>query len=231
MMREKLTAGIIAVALYLGLILLLLYYFGFHRSTTPTHFVTKNQQGISVSLAGPPSPRAIPKPRPKTPAKKRPPKPIKATKAPKAAVKKMARKTPRPKRPDARRLFSHVKKARPKKPPTKTASGGDGGVKAHGERSLKKSRTELGRENVYLAKVERLLKGWPAQANFAGEEIDIRLTIYPDGRFDYRILKLSANPDFNHELINYLKQLQNVGFGPHSHGKPYEIEVRFIAHD
>ncbi|ADV45721.1 TonB C-terminal domain-containing protein [Nitratifractor salsuginis] len=230
MMREKITAGVAAVAIYLALILLLLYYFGYHHSSKSTHFVTKNRAGITVSLAGVPSPQAAPKSHPKTTRKKRVTKPRKAEKHQKALKTKKAHKAPEAKKPDARRLFSHVKKPHPKKRVQKQSSGAAGSKKT-GEHTLKKSQGSSGVENAYLAKVERLLKGWPAQANFAGEEIDIRLTIYPDGRFDYRILKLSANPDFNHELINYLKQLQGIGFGPHSHGKPYDIEVKFIAHD
>jgi outer membrane biosynthesis protein TonB len=229
-MKDKIAAGVAALFIYLTLIVLLLYYFGYHHTSRPTHFVTKNEQGIAVSLAGPPSAQSAPKPKPKATPKKRPSEPHKPVQRKKLAVTQKARKAPTAKKPDTRKLFSHVKRSPPRKPVQKRAAGAAGSKKT-GERTLKKSQGSSGVENAYLAKVERLLKGWPAQANFAGEEIDIRLTIYPDGRFDYRILKLSANPDFNHELINYLKQLQGIGFGPHNRTKPYDIEVKFIAHD
>ncbi len=79
--------------------------------------------------------------------------------------------------------------------------------------------------------MERLLRGWPAQANFAGEEIDVILTIRNDGSFDYRIVRRSNNEEFNHALESYLRQLQRIGFGPHNRSRPYEIEVKFVAHE
>ena len=228
MMRDKVFAGIAAVFIYLVLIGLILYYFGFHHSDQSTHFVAKNRKGIAVSLAGPS--RSIP---PKTAAKmpekkRRRPKPRNITAPKKSPARHHVKKSPKAHKPDTKRLFSHVRV-----PPRKSVEhlySGDSGRKKTGTESLKKRQSERGVENAYLAKVEHLLKGWPAQANFAGEEIDIRLRIYPDGHFDYSILSLSGNPDFNHELINYLKQLQGIGFGPHTHGRPYDIEVKFIAH-
>ncbi len=241
-MREKFTAGAAALAIYLTLVGLILYYFGYRDSTSTTHFVTKNRgEAIAVNLAGPPSAQTIAQKSPKS-SKKRV---KKAPKRKKRVIKRKRRKPKRvrkrvvkrrvykvkPKRPNARKLFSRVKKRASKTPSHKEPAGALTGNKAQGSRTLKREKGSRGVENAYLAKVERLLKGWPAQANFAGEEIDIRLTIYQSGRFDYRILRLSSNPDFNHELINYLKQLQSIGFGPHHYGKPYDIEVKFIAHD
>jgi len=228
MMREKLFAAMAAVIIYLGLIAAILFYFGFHHKNESTHFVVKNRKGIEVSLAGPPHPTP-PKAAAKAQKKKRHrPKPRNITASQKKAASRPVKKSSKARKPDAKKLFSRVKV--PPKKVEKRVSPGDSGVKKVGSKSLKKRQSERGMENAYLAKVERLLKGWPAQANFAGEEIDIRLRIYPDGHFDYTILSLSGNPDFNHELISYLKQLQGIGFGPHTHGRPYDIEVKFIAH-
>ena len=228
MMREKLFAGLAAFGIYFLMLGLILYYFGYRHESRPTHFVQKNEKGIAVSLAGPsrPGPR-------KTPAKTRPkpkhhPKPRNVTSKKAHPVKAPVKKAPSRKHPDTKKLFSKVKL--PKKQPPRPGGGKKGSTGKKGE-SLKKSSHDSGVENAYLARVESLLKGWPAQANFAGEEIDIRLTIYKDGSFDYKILKLSNNPDFNRELIAYLKQLQRVGFGPHRREKPYDIEVQFIAHE
>ncbi|WP_456457706.1 TonB C-terminal domain-containing protein [Nitratifractor sp.] len=228
-MKEKLITGLAALGIYFALITLILYYFGYRSNEKKaTHFVTKNEKGIAVTLAGPPSPtpkRAI---RPKRESrKKQHPKPRNVTVAKKSPTQKASKKAIPKKRPDTKKLFSKVKIPSKKKEHTEGASG----TKKQGERTLKQNKHESGVENAYLAKVENLLRGWPAQANFAGEEIDIRLKIYKDGSFDYKILKLSGNPDFNRELINYLKQLQRIGFGSHARKKPYEIEVKFIAHD
>ena len=231
MMKSKLFAGLVAFGIYFAVLAALFYYFGYHHRNPPRHYVVKNERGIAVTLAGAKAPNP-PSPKKKTTAKKKHhPKPrniAQEKKAPRTVPtrrKKTTRQTP--KRPDTKKLFSKVKV--PQKQTQK--KGGASGTKQSPQHSLKKQSKERGIENAYLAKVERLLKGWPAQANFAGEEIDIRLTIYPDGRFDYKILKLSGNPDFNHALIGYLRQLQNLGFGPHPGKRAYDVEVRFVAHE
>lgn len=84
--------------------------------------------------------------------------------------------------------------------------------------------------NRYLASIEKRLRGWPAQSNFAGEEIDVRLKIYPNGQFDYKIMRYSDNQAFNDALISYLEQLKRYGFDPHRGNRAYEIEVKFVAH-
>jgi protein TonB len=101
-----------------------------------------------------------------------------------------------------------------------------------GVQTIKKSGTsDTGTKNRYFAHIEQLLKGWPAQVNFAGEEIDVWLKVYNSGTFEFKIKKLSNNSEFNDALIAYLKQLQSIGFGPHNNDRPYEIEVSFIAHE
>ena len=230
MMREKLFAGLAAVGIYLGVLALLLYYFGYQHRGTPQHFVLKNEKGITVTLAGahPPAP---PKPRSQSVrSTKRHAKPRNLTAkkpAPAKAPSKKPVKAPS-KRPDAKKLFSRVKvKPKPAKKPE--SKSGQTASKKRGERSLKKRTKESGTENAYLARVEQQLRNWPAQANFAGQEVDVWLKIYPSGRFEYRILKHAGNPDFDRELVNYLRQLQKFGFGPHQFGRPYELEVKFVA--
>jgi len=230
MMRRKLAAGLAAFGIYFAILAILLYYFGFHHENKPRHFVKKNEKGIAVTLAGAKAPEPPSKVQKSSAKKKRHPKPRNITqekKTPsKAPAKKKAPVKPK-KRPDARKLFSKVKIPQKKE----RKKGGASGTKKSQQHSIKKRAKEQGIENAYLAKVERLLKGWPAQANFAGQEIDVWLKIYPSGNFEYKVLKLSRNPDFNHELINYLRQLQGIGFGPHRRARPYEIEVRFVAHE
>jgi outer membrane biosynthesis protein TonB len=231
MMKEKLFAGLVAFGAYFAVLATLLYYFGFHTRSEPRHFVTKNEKGIAVTLAGanPPAP-SKPKNR-NARKKKRHAKPRNVTQEKKAPPKAPTKKRANPKaKPDTKKLFSKVKVS--KKPEKKTErKSGANAPKKKGQQDIRKSTKESGVENAYLARVERALRDWPAQANFAGQEIDVWLKIYPSGNFEYKILKLSGNPDFNRELIGYLKQLQRIGFGPHQRGRPYEIEVQFVAHE
>ncbi|HIP28446.1 MAG TPA: hypothetical protein EYG82_04655, partial [Sulfurovum sp.] len=89
--------------------------------------------------------------------------------------------------------------------------------------------SDRGIENAYLAKVEEKLNGWPAQSEYAGEKAKVILTIQTNGRFTFKVVTESANPDFNEGLIAYLKQLQKFGFGPHNGGRAYSIDVEFLA--
>jgi outer membrane biosynthesis protein TonB len=231
MMREKLIAGFAAVGIYFIVLVILLYYFGYHSRSEPRHFVTKSEKGIAVTLAGA-NPPAPPKPKSRsTQKKKRHTKPRNITQEKKAPPKAPAKKRAKPKaKPDAKKLFSKVKVA--KKPEKKMErKSGANAPKKKGQQDIRKSTKESGVENAYLARVERALRDWPAQANFAGQEIDVWLKIYPSGHFEYKVLKLSGNPDFNRELVGYLRQLQGIGFGPHQFGRPYELEVKFVARE
>jgi len=223
--RYKIVSGILAVAIYFFLLFLILYYFAYHKSTKNQHFVDKSEKGIVVSLAD--SSNIIHT----SPSHKKVRKRVKKSHKPSKIYSKHIKRVQKPrKKIDTKKLFSHIKipsshtSVKREKPSPKTAKS------QINSSSIKREKKEKGIENRYLANVERLLRGWPAQVNFAGEEIDIKLTIYSDGSFDYKILRLSQNPDFNHALINYLKQLQGIGFGSHNRKRPYEIEVKFIAH-
>ena len=191
-----------------------------------------------------PTPKSKPKPTPKAKPKPKPkahPKPktvqksaknsenikkrfqkLKTKKADK--VKEAVKKAQTQKRKiDTKKLFSSIKK-KPSNSNTNAKSKDSGN-------SIKKSQKAKGINSKYLAKVQKALMNWPAQANFAGEQIDIVFTIYPSGNFTYHVQKLSQNREFNKELFLYLRQLKKVGFGPHDGSRPYEIEVKFIAHD
>ena len=89
--------------------------------------------------------------------------------------------------------------------------------------------SDRGIENAYLAKVEEKLNGWPAQSEYAGEKAKVSLKIQSNGRFTFKVITGSANPDFNEGLIAYLEQLQKFGFGPHKGGRVYSIDVEFVA--
>jgi len=234
MSRQTLLSGLAALGIYLGILTALAWYLGAFDRSKPQHFVEKKGlQAIDVTLAGatpPKSPAATPrKARPSRP-KSRSHKPRNTAK-PKASPRpKSSRKAPsKPKaKPSAKKLFGKVKlPAKPKAASRPAVSATRPGK----SRTIKKPSRSDGIEHAYLARIERLLKGWPAQVNYAGEKISVFLKVYPSGRFEFKVLELSGNPQFNQELIAYLKQLQRIGFGPHKRQKPYEIKVSFVARE
>jgi protein TonB len=96
--------------------------------------------------------------------------------------------------------------------------------------SLKDQKSsDSGVENSYLAKVQRMLEGWPAQSEYAGEKVKVLLYINPTGFFEFKLKTVSNNQDFNEGLTEYLEQLQDIGFGRHKGERTYQFEAEFIA--
>ena len=96
--------------------------------------------------------------------------------------------------------------------------------------SLKKQKQmDSGVPDAYLAKVQSLLEGWPAQSEYAGEKVKVILYINPTGFFEFKIKSASNNPRFNAGLTEYLEQLQEFGFGRHKGNRTYNFEAEFIA--
>jgi len=96
--------------------------------------------------------------------------------------------------------------------------------------SLKKQKNmDSGVSNQYLARVQRILEDWPAQSEFAGESVKVLLFIKPNGKFEFEIKSASSNPNFNEALIEYLRQLQPIGFGRHKGHRTYNFEANFVA--
>jgi len=89
--------------------------------------------------------------------------------------------------------------------------------------------SDSGVENAYLAKVQSMLEGWPAQSEYAGEKVKVLLYIDPTGGFEFKLKTASNNEDFNSGLIEYLEQLQSIGFGHHRGERTYQFEAEFIA--
>ena len=237
MMRDpfKLISALIAVGIYLLLAASLLYYFNYRSSERAVHYVKKNTpQALSVSLAEE-APRLMPQKPAKTKqsSSKHRPKKVRNLNSSKRAAQKSKRAKKAAKKIQAKQLFSSVHTAKtPSKKAAKrtTASQRTANQKQAGRESLKKPNSgDKGVENRYLASVEQKLRGWPEQANFAGEQISVLLTIYPSGRFDYKVQRLSANSEFNEALLAYLRQLQSIGLGRHTRDRPYTIEVEFKA--
>ncbi len=96
--------------------------------------------------------------------------------------------------------------------------------------SLKmQKQMDSGVEDAYLAKVQSMLEGWPAQSEYAGEKVKVILYIDPTGFFEFKVKSASNNPDFNAGLTEYLEQLQEFGFGRHKGNRTYNFEAEFIA--
>ena len=214
----KIISGLIAVGVYFILISLILYYFNYRSSTKSIHYVAKNTNSISVTLTT----QKLSKSKPKEKRKKQHTKKVRNVKTTKPNKIKYTKKA-KPIKP--KELFASVKPKIVKKNKSKTKQ-------EKTNKSIKKSKnSDKGRVNKYFANIEQKLKGWPAQANFAGETISITLKIYKSGSFEFKINKLSSNTDFNESLVAYLKQLQSIGFGVHSGKKAYKVEVEFVATD
>jgi len=252
---SKLIPGILAVGIYLIVIGLLIFYFNTKNENKPKQYVKKDEHRIQVALAEPSKAKSI-KPKKKKPKKKvvkKPkPKPKKSTQkkvikekiVKKKKVKKRDVNKTKPKKPRAKDLFANVKTA-PKKSLIKVS---DKPIKSKPKNDLIKvsdkpmsaserinaslknqKNSRSGVENAYLAKVQRMLEGWPAQSDYAGEKVKVILHIRESGFFDFKIKSASRNPNFNAGLSAYLEQLQEFGFGPHKGGRTYHFEAEFIA--
>jgi protein TonB len=197
--------------------------------------------------------KPTPKPKPKKQSRKEPKKVSKKKvikeKIVKKRVKKKTRKdenlTKRKPKKKPRDLFANVKTQKKKKPlikvtdkPIKTKPKKqlfemvDARPSANERisRSLKEQKQmDSGIEDAYLAKVQEMLEGWPAQSDFAGEKVKVHLKIDPTGRFEFVIKRKSRNPAFNQALTEYLEQLQEFGFGSHKGSRTYLFEAEFIA--
>lgn len=267
--------GGIAIAIYAGLIALLLFYFNSRHASKPKHFVKKNEKRIQlasskrveaikvktiVEKTKTPKEKPLPKKESlKTTVQKRIPKKIT-----KKVHKEKIVKKPKPKKRDENRtkVKKHtpikinkpkVKKPKksdthkPKKVPKKTSDlFATVRAKAKKNESLKQNKpksasqkitesiknqkeSQSGVENAYYAKVQSLLETWPAQSDYAGEKAMVHLYVKPTGLFEFKVKSQSDNVEFNLGLIDFLMQLQKLGFGTHKSGKTYEFEVEFIA--
>ena len=94
--------------------------------------------------------------------------------------------------------------------------------------SLKEQKSmDSGVENAYFAKVQSMLQAWPARSEFLGEEATVTLFIKPTGKFEYQVTSSSNDEAFGKSVVDFLNQLQNIGFGRHNAGRTYEFEVEF----
>ncbi len=236
-LHPKYLSGLIAVAIYFFIVALVFYYFGYNNTDKAKHFVEKNSNVISVSLAGAKKPKTIASKTAKSKVHKKPKyhtksKPIKSSKIVKKRIKKPLKKPP--KKIKTKNLFADIKTSHPKakkldkkkaQPKHTRSQAGN-----KGRSNIKKGKeADKGIENRYLARVQEKLYGWPAQSNFAGAVVVIGLSIHPNGSFKYEILQPSDNSEFNRTIEQYLKQLQHTGFDPTPSGKSYKFKVEIKA--
>ena len=235
MMRDnlKLISGAIATGIYLVLIGVILYYFNYRSTEKAIHYVKKNSDAIAISLSGTKAPAVKEKSKknPQDSKAKHKAQKVRNITTPKETSQKSKKAKKMAKKIQAKRLFSSVHT--PKTIRKKSKKSNKRAVKPASERvvdSLKKqSDRDKGVENAYFASIQQRLEGWPEQANFAGEQISVLLTVYRSGKFDFNVQHLSSNSEFNEALIAYLKQLQSIGLGRHTNSKAYRIEVEFVA--
>ena len=258
---SKLIPGALAVGIYLFVIGLLVFYFNTRTEEKAKTYVKKDEHRIQVALPSTQKPKTVKKKKTKKKVEKKRKKKPKVTprkrvkkekvvqkkKVKKKKVKKRdVNKTKRKKKNHAKDLFADLKapkkknlikvsdkplNSKPKKDLIKVTEN----KKTASERinaSLKDQKSaQSGVENAYLAKVQSMLEGWPAQSEYAGEKVKVLLYIHPSGFFEFKIKSASRNPNFNRGLTEYLEQLQEFGFGRHNGGRTYNFEAEFIAKD
>ncbi len=218
---SKVWSAILAFSVYFFLIGLLINYFNHHTKTKAVHYAQKSSKAIKVSLA--PSLNKTSRSKIRSKSKSRSPKRIKSkkiSKSKKSANKKKIKSISPTKKIKLNTLFDKISDKKP----------ADKEVKKSIENTLeKRDGRDEGIKNAYFNKVEGLMYSWPAQSEFAGFSAKVWLRINRSGSFTFKILSASNNVDFNRGLIQYLQQLQGIGFDRHQNTKPYELNVEFIA--
>lgn len=162
----------------------------------------------------------------------------------KKIVKKDVNKTKPKKKNSAKNLFANVKapkkkniikvsdkpiKTKPKNSLIKVTDKPKSASQRINSSLKNQKSSDSGVENAYLAKVQSMLEGWPAQSEYAGEKVKVILYINPTGFFEFKLKTVSNNQDFNIGLTEYLRQLQDIGFGRHKGERTYQFEAEFIA--
>lgn len=249
-------SGVLAFGIYFILIGLLIFYFNTRDEKKSVRYVKKDEHRIQVAISAPkkavktkPSkPKVKPKQKPKIkpkPKKEVKKKVIKEKVVKKKVIKKKDENLTKPKKVNKPKdLFANVSSAK-KKPKLKMEIT-DKPVKPKESKLIKVSNkpsasalvsdslkvqksSDSGVESEYLAYVQSMLEGWPAQSEYAGEKVKVLLQINPSGFFEFKVKSASNNYDFNDGLVEYLEQLQEIGFGRHKGNRTYQFEAEFIA--
>lgn len=89
----------------------------------------------------------------------------------------------------------------------------------------KKSNASKGESNKYYDAVLKLLYAWPGMGE--GLKAVVRVTIQPDGRFDYKFVDYSSDEAFNISLKDFLEEQKNIQYPIPESNKSITIDVDF----
>ncbi len=173
-------------------------------------------------------PKPIPKPTPKPVEKPKPiPKPTpKPVEKPKPIEKPTPKPTPQPKKEVKKEsvddLFSDIETIKPKDKKNI--------IKTTDKSAQSTNKGGKGVSDAYIAKItSQLENAIPMEEQYAGCQVDVKLTIYPNGDFRFQIVRYDSNSEYNEAIIAYLEQLQNIGLDRHTNAEPYIFTVELIA--
>jgi len=225
--------GFLAITIYFMMIGLLFYYFNHHTDKKNIHFVKKNSERIMVSLPvsqGSSNSKSKQEKRVIRDRHKKIEKKIEKKKK-KVKKKKIVKKKIVKKKSIIKKNKSKKREKKRKKEKVSSLFDKVSDKKPKGSNAQKNSQKsqDQGVVNAYFANIENILQGWNAQSEFAGESAKIWVKIQRDGSFKFKLTRASSNLEFNRGLIEYLKQLQKIGFDPHNNSKAYELNIEFIA--
>ena len=229
----KFFSFLLSLLLYFVIVGSLVWYF---VDTEPIKKVELKAQSIDVYLNTP-----TPKPQKTVPTKTPKQKPKKIVKP----AKKEGSSSPKH-RASLSDLFAslNTKRLKPHKTPQKRAQTpsrfkGSGSKKAEKlleelrlkeyQPSAKRSIKSIsGEKDPYLEKVYKILyMYWIPSKLSAGNRAKVRITIYPDGHMEYKVLHYSSSQVFNQELDRYLESMRMQSFPKPQ--KPREFIVYFEA--
>jgi len=248
--------GVVSVSIYFLAVSLLIFYFNQREVREKRHYVKKNENRIQVALSSPKKrvdnkqkkqtkSKTAQRQKKSTKQKKHTEKKVIKEKVVKKVAKKKEQNLSRPKK-RPKDLFANIKtekrkpliqvsskpvSSKPKKQLFEIKEKRPSASERISDSLKVQKEMDSGVEDFYLAKVQEMLEGWPAQSDFAGEKVKVYLKIKPSGYFEFVIKRKSNNPAFNEALSDYLKQLQEFGFGPHKGKRTYLFEAEFIAKD
>jgi len=249
----KLLWGTVAFGIYFLLVGLLIYYFNMRSVNKPKHYVKKDEKRIQVTLTAPKQkkvsePKVKPKPENKSPIKKDTKKKVIKEKIVKKKPKKKKDENltkSKPKKIKTKKaidLFSNVDtkkkkidikmtdnpiKKKVRKNLINLTDATPSAIEKINKSLKNKKNMDTGEENAYFSKVQNMLQSWPARSDFLGEEAKVSLFIKPTGKFEFQVTYATSNISFGKSIMNFLEQLQHIGFGRHNAGRTYEFEVEF----
>ncbi len=213
----KVFSFLLSIALYLVVVGSLVWYF---TDSQPIKKVELKAQSIDVYLTtpAPKQKRVVPQ---KT-LKPKPPKSRPAKKEGSTSAKQRASVNDLFASLDTKRLKRHkTSQRRAQKPSRFKGEGSKKAKKLLEQLRLKEYRPSAkrsiksvsGEKDPYLEKVYKLLYTYwiPSKAS-AGNRSKVRITIYPDGHMEYRVLQYSPSPVFNQELDRYLDVMRMQSF-------------------